>query len=179
MTQMLNIVHRSTEFHDPCYRYKMPRLETQVQGKSKRTVLLNLFDISKALDRDTDEIVKYLGCRLGVSTTPCSIKGEHAATTLQNVLQDYIESYILCRNCNSPETRYKLKRHQEHKLLCLRCAACGAVEPIPEEESIDRVNHFIKKAYRSKPRARIEEGGGGVGVEGSGSAEAAPEMDAR
>lgn len=155
---------------DPCYRYMMPQLETQLFGKnqSRRTVLVNLNDIGAALQRDTDEIVKYIACRLGVSSTSCSIKGEHSVKELQELVQDYIEQYVLCPTCGLPETSYKVKR----STVQARCAACGHKSYIEEATAAsEKVNHLIIKAYRSRPRARTEEGAGGAGVtKGAGEA---------
>lgn len=156
---------RELQVFDPCYRYTMPALETSIQGRNKRTVLLNLFDIAEALGRITDEIIKYLSSRIGTSSTPCSIKGEHSTHTLQELLQDYIETYVICGVCKVPETYYKVKSHR----IYLKCTACGGKTIVPETSVLEKTNHFIKKAYRSRPRANTVVGHSTRGIVSHGT----------
>ena len=60
---MMNIVGTDkTKALDPHYRYKMPALEIRVgSGNGIKTILDNLDDISKALKRPPELILKYLG----------------------------------------------------------------------------------------------------------------------
>ena len=134
---MLNIARTD----DPCYRYQMPAIQTQVQGRDRKTFIVNLPDIAHALGRDSDEIVKFMSCRLGVASSVCCLKGEFPASLLQDLLQDFIDIYVICQQCGNPETSYKVKKGT----LRLRCSACGHKSLV--ESSFERVHNFILKKY--------------------------------
>ena len=46
--------------------------------------------------------------------------------TLQDLVHRYIEKFVLCPNCNLPETEYKIKSDAIYH----KCAACGAKEMV-------------------------------------------------
>ena len=52
---------------DPFYRYKMPKVMAKKEGKGngKKTVVVNIFGIGKALARPSEHPMKYLGFELG------------------------------------------------------------------------------------------------------------------
>ena len=55
---------------DPFYRYKMPKLSAKVEGKGNgiKTVISNMSEIAKALERPPMYPTKYFGCELGAQT---------------------------------------------------------------------------------------------------------------
>ena len=131
---------------DPFYRYQMPSLEIRIQGKSKHTVLENLVDVSEALDRPTDEIIGVLARKLGTRGTLDSIRGEFTRGQLQEYLQEYIETYVLCSVCGNPETRYSVSK--KRMALALKCKACGSRSGITDQN--EHIYSFVlKRCLRS------------------------------
>ena len=69
MTSLLNITG-SRVVEDPSFRYKMPRLVCRIEGRGNgiRTCIVNLSDVSSALNRPPDILTKYFGVELGAQS---------------------------------------------------------------------------------------------------------------
>lgn len=111
---------------DPFYRYKMPPIETTIQNKcGGQTIITNIDIISKALDRPSIYILKFFGYELGVITqhkNDCySLNGTHSTSSLQHVLSTFINQFVLCEECNNPQTKLSAKRYG----VSQACDACG------------------------------------------------------
>jgi translation initiation factor 5 len=108
---MINIPR---EIKDPHYRYKMPRLVTKIEGKGNgvKTIILNLPEIAKALNRRPIYLIKYLGIELGAQVNSDElnsryiINGNHDAEKLQSLLDSFIKRFVLCASCSNPETGF-------------------------------------------------------------------------
>lgn len=63
-------VNINREVTDAFYRYKMPAIVAKVEGKGNgvRTVLPNLHDIAKALERPSVYLLKFFGQEVGTQT---------------------------------------------------------------------------------------------------------------
>jgi translation initiation factor 5 len=100
------------EVTDPNYRYKMPRICTIIEGEGNgiKTVIVNMADVAKALNRPPAYPTRYFGCELGVQAqfddkNACfTVNGSHDCTKLQDLLDGFIRKYVLCPECDSPET---------------------------------------------------------------------------
>lgn len=114
---------------DPFYRYKMPRIMAKVEGKGNgiKTVISNMVDIAKALERPPIYPTKYFGCELGAQTQidvkneRYIVNGEHDAAKLQDILDGFIKKFVLCGSCENPETALLVRKNQIHS----KCKACG------------------------------------------------------
>jgi len=116
---------------DAFYRYKMPRLQAKVEGKGNgiKTVIVNMVDIARALARPPTYVTKYFGCELGAQTQ-FDIKSEryivngcHEAGKMQDMLDGFIKKFVLCEQCENPETVLKVKKN----LIGASCRACGHI----------------------------------------------------
>lgn len=125
---MANVnINRSV--NDPFYRYKMPRILAKVEGKGNgiKTVIANMTEIAKALARPPTYPTKYFGCELGAQTNfdlkndRYIVNGEHDANKLQEILDGFIKKFVLCPNCDNPETTFTVKAKTIHS----KCKACG------------------------------------------------------
>jgi translation initiation factor 2 beta subunit (eIF-2beta)/eIF-5 len=114
---MLNI----NNSEDPFYRYKMPELKVEKVNKAgkKETILMNMKEIAKALNREEKEMIKYMGKKrsAGVNIGKGVISGDHNVKDLQEVIYKYIKTYVLCMKCGNPETTKKEEM--------IKCVACG------------------------------------------------------
>lgn len=119
------------EVTDQFYRYKMPKIIAKVEGKGNgiKTVIVNMLEVSKALGRPPTYPTKYFGCELGAQTQFDSkndrfiVNGSHDATKLQDLLDGFIKRFVLCTECDNPETQLNVK--PKVGVIGQRCIACG------------------------------------------------------
>lgn len=104
---------------DPFYRYKMQSIMTVYERG--HTVLINIMNISHDLNRPMEDILRFLKSKLSTSiidkNDKIKIKGIVEKDKLQELIFDYIKIYVLCKECNNPETIITNNK--------LRCGACG------------------------------------------------------
>ncbi|XP_060938428.1 eukaryotic translation initiation factor 5 [Limanda limanda] len=116
---------------DQFYRYKMPRLIAKVEGKGNgiKTVIVNMVDVAKALNRPPTYPTKFFGCELGAQTQFDSkndrfiVNGSHEANKLQDMLDGFIKKFVLCTECENPET--DLNVNSKKQTIGTVCKACG------------------------------------------------------
>jgi len=117
------------EVNDAFYRYKMPAIVAKVEGQGNgiKTVIVNMVDIARALNREAIYPTKYFGIELGAQTQIDKknerfiVNGSHDAEKMQDILDGYIKKFVLCQKCENPET--KLTVHRDDILQT--CMACG------------------------------------------------------
>ncbi|XP_012278465.1 eukaryotic translation initiation factor 5 [Orussus abietinus] len=139
-------VNRSVS--DAFYRYKMPRIQAKVEGKGNgiKTVIVNMVDVAKAIGRPATYPTKYFGCELGAQTQfdfkneRFIVNGSHDATKLQDLLDGFIRKYVLCPNCENPET--ELMVSAKKGTISQGCKACGHHGLL---ESNHKLNTYILK----------------------------------
>ncbi len=111
-------------------RLELPRLQYSVIGM--RTVIYNFKEISDALNRDPQHILKYLTGELATAATTQEsrviFQGKFTADTLVRLLQRYMDSFIVCPVCKRPDTRIV----KEKRVTFLVCEACGARSSIKQ-----------------------------------------------
>lgn len=105
---------------DPFNRYKMPRVSVQ-QLADNTTIFTNIDQVAKSLGRTSEEIFRALQKELHTrcNTKKNTINGQLTRQELQEALQKYINTDVLCKKCGNPETIHiKQKIH---------CKACGHI----------------------------------------------------
>jgi len=164
---------------DAFYRYKMPRLQAKVEGKGNgiKTVLVNMVDVARALARPPTWVTKYFGCELGAQTNfdvkneRYIVNGCHEAGKLQDMLDGFIKKFVLCEQCENPETVVKVKKN----LIGASCKACGHIFPLdmrhklttfiiknpPEKEIEAQGESVTKKKERKADKNGKKEGSDG------------------
>ncbi|PVU85044.1 hypothetical protein BB561_006990 [Smittium simulii] len=114
---------------DSFYRYKMPKIISKIEGKGNgiKTVIPNMSDIARSLSRPPAYPTKYFGSELGAQVKiedkndRYIVNGVHEADKLQNILDGFIEKFVLCGSCQNPETDLTIK----DGIICRVCLACG------------------------------------------------------
>ncbi|KAG0670619.1 eukaryotic translation initiation factor 5 [Maudiozyma exigua] len=162
--------------HDPFYRYKMPPIQAKVEGRGNgiKTALLNIADVARALNRPVPYVVKYFGFELGTQTSISVdkdrylVNGVHEPAKLQDVLDGFINKFVLCGSCKNPETEIIITKSSD---LVRDCKACGKRTPMDLRH---KLSSFILKnppesmASGSKKRkaatASANVRGGGVSI---------------
>ncbi|CAI2353495.1 unnamed protein product [Caenorhabditis sp. 36 PRJEB53466] len=107
----------------------MPKLSAKVEGKGNgiKTVISNMSEIAKALERPPMYPTKYFGCELGAQTNFDAkneryiVNGEHDANKLQDILDGFIKKFVLCKSCENPETQLFVRKTG----IKSKCKACG------------------------------------------------------
>lgn len=132
---------------DAFYRYKMPKLQSKIEGKGNgiKTVIPNMADIAKALSRPPAYVTKFFGSELGAQTI-CDdknsryiVNGAHEAERLSTILDAFIQKFVLCPGCDNPETVLAITK--DEKILRI-CKACGQRNTV---DMLHKICTFILK----------------------------------
>jgi len=109
-------------------RFEMPKIKTITVGN--KTIIKNFRELINIFRRDENHFMKFL---LGEMATSGNIEGSQAVfqgkfsqNFIQDKIQKYADSYVLCPECKKPDT----KIIKEGRIYFLRCEACGAKHPI-------------------------------------------------
>ena len=132
---------------DAFYRYKMPKLQSRVEGRGNgvKTNVVNMVDIAKALGRPPSYTTKYFGCELGAQSKfsedsgQSLVNGAHDSRTLSDVLEGFIKKFVQCYACGNPETVIEVDKRGN---ITLTCKACGHVSDVDPRH---KLNTFIIK----------------------------------
>ena len=105
-------------------RLEMPRILLQTVGM--RTIIGNFKELSDALVRDPQHILKFLTREMATAATyhesRAIFQGKFGRESFERLLLRYMESYVICPICKRPDTRIV----KEKRLSFLVCNACGA-----------------------------------------------------
>ena len=109
-------------------RFKLPKAEIFYEGNS--TVIKNFDKISDAVNRSADLILKFLLGGLGTAGEldgpRIVFQGKIPARDIQEKLKDYIDTYVMCSECNKPDTHLV----KQGRTMLIRCDACGAFRSV-------------------------------------------------
>ncbi|KAH9949517.1 eukaryotic translation initiation factor 5 [Amylocystis lapponica] len=127
---MAGLVNVRRDVDDKFYRYRMPILLTKIEGKGNgiKTVIPNMSDVARALSRPATYPTKFFGCELGAQTSfdekndRYIVNGAHDATKLRELLDGFIDKFVLCKSCKNPETDLIITKSEE---IIRDCKACG------------------------------------------------------
>eukprot|EP01084_Bolivina_argentea_P261328 441559_1 len=136
----------------------MPPLQSQVKGRCNgmKIILLNIKNVAKYLNTEPVYIVKFFGTELGAlaryndKQNIGSIMGRYHTFELQELLNKFINDFILCPRCKLPELQKKMKFDKKSDGLLQSCMACGS-------KHLNSSNHKVKKyiiRYLSKTKAK-------------------------
>lgn len=127
-------------------RFKLPKAEIFYEGNT--TVIKNFDRISDAVNRDADLILKFLLGGVGtageLNGTRVVFQGKIPAKHIQDKLKEYIDSYVMCSECNRPDTHLV----KQGRTILIRCDACGAFRSVKS----------IKKKIVQQPSEVLKEG---------------------
>jgi len=105
-------------------RFEIPRVRSGTIGM--RTYLVNYKEISEALNRDPQHLLRYLSREMATAGTVDGVRaifqGKFKSDTLDRLVQRYAEDFVICPVCKRPDTRIV----KERRLSFLSCDACGA-----------------------------------------------------
>jgi len=109
-------------------RWEAPKFEYFSEGN--KTIIKNFKVVVDKIRREPTMVSKYLSKELAV---PVEIKEERlilqrrlVGDILNNKLDEFIKKYVICKECNKPDTHIV----DEHHYRALACEACGAKSTI-------------------------------------------------
>ena len=109
-------------------RFKLPKAEVFYEGNT--TVIKNFDKISDAVNRDPDLILKFLLGGVGTAGEfdggRVVFQGKIPPKQLQDKLKEYIDTYVICSECNRPDTHLV----KQGRTILIRCDACGAFRSV-------------------------------------------------
>jgi translation initiation factor 2 subunit 2 len=113
-------------------RFEVPAPEVRPEGNV--TVYENFSETCDRLNRDPASLLKYLQSTFGTSasideTGRARLTGSFDRSRVEAVLDDYVEAFVLCPECDSPDTHLV----EERGATLLTCDACGARSSVPEQ----------------------------------------------
>merc|ERR1712118_430812 len=92
-----------------------------------KTNMVNVCDIARSLKTNPAYITKFLGGELGALSSYSEqeeksiVNGAHETSTGQQLIDKFIDKFVLCPNCKLPETDMLVKKG----FLMAGCKACG------------------------------------------------------
>lgn len=160
----------------------MPLLTTKIEGKGNgiKTVIPNMADVARALSRPAPYPTKFFGCELGAQTTfdekneRFIVNGAHDANRLRELLDVFIDKFVLCRSCKNPETELIIIKQGRNEDIIRDCKACG------ERTGVDMRHKLIPFIIKNPP-VKMKKGkkkdvsGAADGVGGAAATEDATE----
>ncbi|KAF9998275.1 hypothetical protein BGZ80_009496 [Entomortierella chlamydospora] len=146
---------------DAFYRYKMPKLVAKIEGKGNgiKTVIPNMSDIARALSRPSTYPTKYFGCELGAQvkcdekTDRYIVNGAHDAPKLQQLLNGFIQKFVLCPSCGNPETDIIVDKTSTIQMYCNACGRRNKGENVHKLATYIVKNPPVNSAYGKKSKA--------------------------
>lgn len=96
---------------------------------TKKTVFTNFPELCRAMNRGQEHCMAFLLAELGTSGNldgqqRLIVKGRFLPKGFENVIRRYMNEYVLCASCKSPDTL--LDRDAGTRIMFLRCQQCGA-----------------------------------------------------
>ncbi|KAK3017767.1 hypothetical protein RJ639_005083, partial [Escallonia herrerae] len=94
---------------------------------TKKTVFVNFMDLCKTMHRQPEHVMNFLLAEMGTSGSldgqqRLVVKGRFAPKNFEGILRRYINEYVICNGCRSPDTILS----KENRLFFLRCEQCGS-----------------------------------------------------
>lgn len=109
-------------------RFEPPIPMTMLQGT--KTIIKNFEFICQKLRRDGAFLSKYLSKELAIPATvegnALILHGKFYDRQINEKLTNFINSYVICKECKRPDTKLV---DGEHGIKTLVCEACGARAP--------------------------------------------------
>ncbi|MFB6156816.1 MAG: translation initiation factor IF-2 subunit beta [Haloferacaceae archaeon] len=124
-------IEETPDIEEAGERFEVPDPDVRQEGNV--TVYENFQSTLDRLDRDDDDVLKFLQSELGTSagideSGRARLTGDFGTERVAEALDAYVESYVRCQECGLPDTRLV----REQGALVLKCDACGALTSVPE-----------------------------------------------
>ena len=104
------------------------------------------------------DTTKFFGCELGATTILDEksdrwiVNGAHDANRMRELLDGFIDKFVLCGECKNPETVLSITKNQE---ILRDCKACGATTMVDMRH---KLTQYIIKNPPKKTRRKASDG---------------------
>ena len=109
-------------------RFEMPRMSAQISGS--RTIMTNFSEISSALRRGNDHLMKFmlkeLATKGNMSSNRLEVMGNFSEDMVNRKLGLYVKEYVTCPACGKHDT----KLTKDKGTMIMKCEVCGARHPV-------------------------------------------------
>ncbi|MFT4313121.1 MAG: translation initiation factor IF-2 subunit beta [Candidatus Woesearchaeota archaeon] len=109
-------------------RFVIPKVSGHVEGS--KTVIKNISEIAKKLERDEQHLMKFL---LRELATPGTFQGSRfvfgsklSPVLINEKVQKYADNFVFCPACGKPDT-YLVKEKEGSFMICKACGAKSSV----------------------------------------------------
>ncbi len=127
LDRVLSKVPRKVESSE---RFEMPKPICEAVGN--KTAIANFQEMASKIDRDPKHLLKFLSKEMATAGAQVGgravFQGRFPIVTIKRLFEIYLEKYVVCPICNSPDTKVV----REGKFHFLVCEACGAKSSILE-----------------------------------------------
>lgn len=110
-------------------RFEIPSFNSSVIGN--RTLVRNFIEVTNKIRRDPKHVLKYLEMELAspahIEERKAIFQGKFGSHVINTKLEKYIKTYVLCPECDKPDTTLK----KDDRVLFIKCEACGAKKSVP------------------------------------------------
>ncbi|MAG60401.1 translation initiation factor IF-2 subunit beta [archaeon] len=110
-------------------RFTIEKVKGHLEGS--KTVISNLKQIAKGLNRDPEHLLKYL---LRETASAGKFRGDSAifaakigAGTFNKKIKKYASEFVICSECGKPDSTLDVERGG---ISYLKCQACGVKKPV-------------------------------------------------
>ena len=112
-------------------RFEVP--DPQLRQEGNVTVYENFPETLDRLDREADDVLKFLQSELGTSagideSGRARLTGDFKQRRVAEAIDAFVEDFVRCQECGLPDTHLV----REKGALVLKCDACGAISTAPE-----------------------------------------------
>jgi len=119
------------EISDAVDRFQVPDPEVRPEGNV--TSYENFQATIDRLNRAQEHLLKFLQSELGTSASiddrgRARFTGDFRQSRVADALDEYVESFVTCSECGSPDTRLV----EERGATVLNCDACVALSAVPD-----------------------------------------------
>lgn len=138
------------------YRYTMPALVVKHEGSSKmkKSVLVNLSEVSRAVGRPAEHLLTYLGQSLSAANKSekekTYIAGHHDPNVVQQQILAFVRDFVMCKHCGNPETCCGVEGSKKNKVIFLACKSCG------RRTNLDSASRFVKYMAQHPPQDHVQ-----------------------
>ncbi|MDD3263667.1 MAG: translation initiation factor IF-2 subunit beta [Candidatus Nanoarchaeia archaeon] len=109
-------------------RFEIPKVTGHLRGNN--TVVTNIQQVSKDLNREMDQLLKFLLKELATSAkfqgNSLVFNRRIPASSLNEKIKKFADVFVLCKTCGKPDTEII----KERNLTFIKCNACGAKSPL-------------------------------------------------
>lgn len=124
--------HSKNKHSDPEKKFKLAALLIESRGP-KSKLWKNFLLICQFLHRKSSHVSAFIlselsttGSMVGENSDQLIIHSNVAIDRIEKVLKRYINEYVLCKSCKSPDTMLQ-KRGRQGFLICSSCHICSPV----------------------------------------------------